>query len=211
MKEQKDTYFASPDRTGKKELASEIAIANNNPVMTGLLHSISGLLAVLDENRQVIALNSSFLNFLGIEDQTGVLGLRPGQIVNCIHGNEKPAGCGTTKYCASCGAAIAIVTSLGQNTPVERICALTAKRGDTTVEISLLVRSHPIKVDNKRFLLLFLQDITILEQRAALERTFFHDFNNMLSGLVGLGKLLSGNENDKNLANKILEVSLRLA
>jgi signal transduction histidine kinase len=205
-----DTYFASPERTDKKYLAAEIETVNNNPVMTGLLHSISGLLAVLDENRQVIAVNNSFLKFLGIEDSAGALGLRPGEALQCIHSHEKPAGCGTTKYCSTCGAAIAIVSSLGHDKPVERFCSLTAMRNDATIDIALLVRSHPITIDQKRFLLLFLQDITVQQQRSALERTFFHDINNMLVGLVGISEQLSlGNSNSK-LARNLFEVSLRL-
>ena len=155
-----DTYFAPAERAGEKELAAEIKKVNKNPVMSGLLHSISGLLAVLDEHRQIIAINDLFLKNLGIEDPAEALGLRPGEALQCVHAHEKPAGCGTTRFCSTCGAAIAIVASLSQDKPVERICALGANRGGRTVDIALLVKSQPIKIDEKRFLLLFLQDIT---------------------------------------------------
>src|SRR5512145_1322673 len=93
-----DTYFASPEKTNDRELATEIEIISNNPVMSGLLQSISGLLAILDENRQIIAVNDSFIQMLGIKDQEKVLGLRPGNVLQCIHSEEEPAGCGTTKF-----------------------------------------------------------------------------------------------------------------
>ena len=51
-----DTYFAPPERVSDDELATEIDIVSKNPVMSGLLHSISGLLAILDEHRQIVAL-----------------------------------------------------------------------------------------------------------------------------------------------------------
>lgn len=185
-----DTYFAPPERVSDEELATEIEILSKNPVMSGLLHSISGLLAILDEHRQIVAVNDSFLQLIGISDQMKALGLRPGQVLQCIHANKEPAGCGTTKFCSSCGAAIAIVSSLENDKPVEKICALSASRGGKLVDIALLVRSHPIKIEKQRFLLLFLQDITQQQQRAALERTFFHDINNMIHLLVGTSEML---------------------
>ncbi|MEC4685796.1 MAG: PAS domain-containing sensor histidine kinase [Nitrospirota bacterium] len=205
-----DTYFAPAERANEKELIEEIETVNRNPVMSGLLHSISGLLAILDEHRQIITLNDSFLKMLGIKDPAEALGLRTGEALQCIHAQDEPAGCGTTKFCSTCGAAIAIVSSLSQDKPVERICALTANRGGRTVDIALLVRSHPINISGTRFLLLFLQDISIQQQRAALERTFFHDVNNMLTGLVGASEMLSLEDNKENLIKIIHQSSLRL-
>ena len=204
-----DTYFAPAKRANEKELASEIEIVSKNPIVSGLLHSISGLLAVLDEHRQIVALNDSFLQMLGIDDPEKVLGMRPGETLQCIHAYDEPAGCGTTKFCSTCGAAIAIVSSLGQDKPVERICALSARRGKKEVDIAFLVRSHPIRIRKKKFLLLFLRDITQQQQRAALERTFFHDVNNMLTMLVSASELLVECDSSE-LAKIIHQASLRL-
>lgn len=204
-----DTYFAPAERVTEEELVSEIEIVSNNPLMSGLLHSISGLLAVLDEHRQIIALNDSFLQMLGIADPAKTLGLRLGEVLECIHAYEDPGGCGTTKFCSSCGAAIAIVSSLGQDKPVEKICALSARKGDQQIDLALLVRSHPIAIEKKRFLLLFLQDITKQQQMAALERAFFHDVNNMLNMLVGASELLVADQ-PTQLARIIHQASLRL-
>ncbi len=205
-----DTYFAPAERADEKELIAEIETVNKNPVMSGLLHSISGLLAILDEHRQIVTMNDSFLKMLGVKDPAEALGLRTGEVLQCIHARDEPAGCGTTKFCSTCGAAIAIVSSLSRDKPVERICALTANRGERTVDIALLVRSHPINISGTRFLLLFLQDISIQQQRAALERTFFHDINNILTGLVGASEMLSLENNNAHLINIIHQSSLRL-
>jgi K+-sensing histidine kinase KdpD len=204
-----DTYFAQPEKTSDEALATEIEIVSNNPVVSGLLHSISGLIAVLDEHRQIVALNDSFLRMLGIDDPVDALGLRHGEALQCIYKDDEPAGCGTTKFCSSCGAAIAIVSSLEQNKPVEKICALSVNKGKKIKDIALLVKSHPINIDRRKFLLIFLQDITQQQQRAALERTFFHDVNNMLSMLLGASELLL-EEEPSELASTIFQASLRL-
>lgn len=204
-----DTYFASPERVGYNELETEIDIVSKSPVISGILHSISGLLVVLDECRQIVALNDSLLKMLGFDDPAKVLGLRPGEALECIYAYDEPAGCGTTKLCSTCGAAIAIVSSLGQNKPVERICALSSKKGNKETDIALLVKSQPIRIDKKRFLLLLLQDITLQEQRAALEKTFFHDINNMLNKLVWASEMLKNKEPSKYV-NIVHEASVRL-
>lgn len=79
-----DTNFAPAERANENELVSEINIVSQNPLVSGLLHSISGLLAVLDEHRQIIALNDSFLQMLGIDDPAKALGLRPGETLHVI-------------------------------------------------------------------------------------------------------------------------------
>ncbi len=185
-----DTYFAPPQRAEDSELSFEIEAVSKNPVVSGLLRSIGGLLAILDRHRQIIALNDSFLKLLGIDDPKEALGLRPGEALQCVHANREAAGCGTTAYCSTCGAAIAVVSSLGQDIPCERLCPLSATRGGDPVNLVFLVRSQPLTIDSRKFILLFLQDITLQEQRAALERTFYHDINNMLTMLLQASELL---------------------
>jgi K+-sensing histidine kinase KdpD len=194
----------------ENELASEIEILSKNPLVSGLLHLTSGLLAVLNEHRQIVSINGSFLEMLGIKNPEEVLALRPGEALKCIHAHDEPAGCGTCKFCSTCGLGVAIESSLEQDKPVEKVCALSAKWGGKEVDIVLSVNARPVKIDKKKFILLFVKDITKQEQRAALERTFFHDVNNMLCILVGASELLALKEPSK-LSKTVHRASLRLA
>lgn len=204
------TYFASPERASRQEVQAEIEIVSNNPVISSLLSSVSGLLAILNEHRQIVSLNTAFLEMLGIDDPGKILGLRPGEAIDCVHAHDTPGGCGTTRYCTTCGAAIAIVASLEQDSPVERRCALTVRRGGEEVDMALQVRAHAITFNGRKFVLLFLQDITLNEQRASLERAFFHDINNTLSMLVQASELLV-DDYPSDLSNAIYNASVRLA
>lgn len=204
-----ETHFASPEKASESVLNKEVQLVGTSPVLSGLLHSVSGLLAVLNEQRQILALNDSFLRTLGIENPEEALGLRHGEAMNCIHAEEEPAGCGTTRFCSTCGAAVAIVSSLGDDLPVERLCALTAKRNGRLVDIALLVRAQPITVDGARLLLLLAHDVTVEQRRAALERTFFHDINNLLGCLLQSCELLV-EEQPGELANINCEIVRRM-
>lgn len=203
------THFATPERTPPDDLANEIRVVSKSPVISGLLHSVSGLVAILDENRQIIAINHSFLQMLGVEDPEQALGLRPGEALGCVHAHGEPAGCGTTEFCSTCGAAVAIVASLGQDMPAERLCALSAQRDGKAVDLSLRVKSQPIRVGEHRFLLILLQDVTVEQRRAALERTFFHDVNNLLAALLNVSDLLV-EQSESPLAELVSQTATQL-
>lgn len=203
------TFFAPPARADNQTVSAEITLIDKSPVMATLLHSISGLLAIVNEQRQVVALNDPFLSFLGITDSASCLGLRPGEIVHCIHANEEPAGCGTTLYCQSCGAAVAMVTSFESGVPNEQKCALTTETLGISTDLILQVKAHPVTIEGCRFLLLFLHDITRQEQQSALERIFFHDISNTISSLIGVADLLA-EEYPGHLSGLVQRLSLRL-
>jgi len=205
-----DTYFAPPGRSTPDELDRQVWITSNSPVVAALLHSVSGMLAILNDKRQVLAVNDTLLRELGFDDAGQALGLRPGEALECVHARDEPAGCGTTKFCSTCGAAIAMVTSLASDAPAERICALSARRNGRHVDTCLLVRAAPLQIDHERLLLLFLRDITRQWQRAALERVFLHDIGNMLSGLTTAASLLSAGDVDPEVVALVRSSALRL-
>ncbi|MEW6288428.1 MAG: ATP-binding protein [Thermodesulfobacteriota bacterium] len=204
------TFFAPAERCTNEELQQEIRLISRNPVIDGLMKSLSGLIAVLDEHRQVLAVNDTMLTMLGYADAGEVLGLRPGEMLRCVHAHEEPGGCGTTKSCMTCGAAIAIVASLKKDTPQERICAATVLKDDQEIEICFQVRSYPIRFEGQRFLLLFMQDITNQQAWASLERVFFHDINNILSGLLGTADMLDRHDADQERVKTLRRLLLRL-
>jgi len=205
------TYFADPRRTDRKTLVGEIQLVSQDPILSGLLSTVGGLLAILDEQRQIVALNDAFCKMLGITDSKEFFGLRLGEALHCTHADDEPAGCGTTKFCSTCGAAIAIVASLKTLQPAERLCALRIETETKSKDCVFKIRSQPIQVKNNHFLLLFLQDVTLEQHRAALQRVFFHDINNMLTGLVGASELLSLKEKQSDLSRIIHKLSLRMS
>ncbi len=207
------TYFASPDRSSADNLKAEIEFIGNNAIINALLHSVNGLLAVLNSNRQIVALNDSLLMLLGITDTDKVFGLRPGEALKCIHSNEMPGGCGTSEFCSTCGAAISIVSSLAKNRPVERECALTSEESGKKQDVYFRVRCVPILYNTNRYQLLFLQDITYHQRLAALERVFFHDVNGIISGILSASTLISSESTQdiRDLSKTVYRLSSRLA
>ena len=207
---QPETYFAPAQRAEQDVLNYEIDFVSHHPIIDCLMQTISGLFAVLDEHRQIVAVNKTILEVIGITDASKVFGLRPGEALNCIHAQDEPHGCGTTKFCSSCGAAIAIVASLKNDTPEERICAATIQKENKEINLCFKVRSAPVILENQRFLLLFMQDITHQQNWSALERTFFHDVNNILTGVLGTREVMAFNEQTRPVSDQLSPLLLRL-
>lgn len=185
-----ETHFAPAARSAPGELARRLEVLANNPVTDALLQTVGGLLAILDRNRQILAVNHAFLASLGYADAAQVLGLRPGEAIRCVHAHEPPHGCGTTVHCATCGAVLAIMSALAEDSPQERLCVAEVAAGTGTRDLVLRVRACPVDLGGERILLLFLQDAGQEQRRAALEEVFFHDLGNVLQGLAVAADLL---------------------
>lgn len=205
-----DTYFAPAERTDRRKFKNQISDVSCNPIMSTLLETMTGLLIVLNEDRQIIALNHAFLETIGVTDPETVLGLRLGESLRCIHAEEDPAGCGTTPFCPTCGAAIAMMAAIQDNKMDEQICAITSERDGVTGDISLIVKAQPVCIENNRWILIFAQDITKQQFWMNMEKIFFHDINNILSSLLGNCGLLILDMPDNKAVQNVNDSAKRL-
>jgi signal transduction histidine kinase len=174
-----------PDRRSGRECLDAVQIVTENPVVSGLLASVSGLLAVINESRQVLAVNEEFLAAAGLDSVADMIGLRPGEVLSCVYASIGPDGCGTGQACLGCGAAIAMAIGVATHRVVERSCILTSERDGRTREHTFCVRAQPIRISGATYLLLFMQDVSQERRLAALERVFFHDVNNTIQAAMG--------------------------
>lgn len=175
------TYFLPGGRTSDERIGRDIQAADRKP---GLLASVTGLVAVLNENRQIVSLNQSFLSAIGLSDPMPILGLRPGESLQCIHLDENPAGCGTGTFCRTCGMATVIAACMREKRPVERECALQVNRGGKIVDLFFVVRCAPLHLGNRTFFLISLEDLTEGQRVAELQRVFFQDIDSLVSGMA---------------------------
>jgi signal transduction histidine kinase len=185
-----ETWFLPVARAAAGELAGQVARLARSPLVDALLRAWSGAVAVLNDRRQIVALNAVYLSDMGIEDPAQALGLRPGESIECVHARELPGGCGTSRACATCGAAISIVASAASGRAEERDCVLSVRRAGAQVDLDLMVRAWPVAIEGERFTVLALHDVTVDRRRAALERAYFHDLANLVAGLSGACEML---------------------
>jgi histidine kinase/DNA gyrase B/HSP90-like ATPase len=180
------------------DLMRDVKTVIASPIVDGIMQSAGGLFAVLNVYRQILAVNDSFLRYLGGSDGSTIIGLRPGEAIGCVHANDSIGGCGTGKFCVTCGAAVAIATSLCRDRPEERKCVAVVTRDETEIDVCFRVRATPYGIGGSRFFMLLLQDITAQERRAELEQVFSHEMGELVAAVAGASELLARSRRHKD-------------
>lgn len=161
----------------------------DNSLLVEVLNTYPGLVAVLNDHRQIIFANQEFLEFFGVEDVQQLVGKRPGEALACEHAESSDLGCGTTIWCSSCGASRAILNCQKNKHEDEQECSLT--HAATGQALEFRVKATPLPQSREGYMLLYLSDITDQQRRRVLERIFFHDVMNIAGGVAGLSRLLT--------------------
>jgi len=207
------TDFAPAERAGDVELRAAVELACANPVLQAVLDAFSGLALVLNPERQVIAVNDAVLGRMGFDSAENTLGLRPGELLECLHAHDHPGGCGTSVSCALCGATNALEDSKSSGAQERGEFRLTVERDRAREAVEFEVLATPFELGDRELTLLTLRDISSLKRVELLERTFFHDVANTLSGIRGWNELLveSTDQELSDAARRVHRLINRLA
>ncbi|BDV42609.1 sensor histidine kinase [Geotalea uraniireducens] len=185
--------LTSPASARRAPLKEVVAIRQRlllDRVLSSLIEALPDYVLVLNQERQVVAVNSRLLQGFGFTDITTLLGKRIGEVFGCINADEGPDGCGTGIHCSVCGALMAILESQERNTQSCHECRITLKR-DGGVALDLEVIANPATIDRIPLTLCIIRDISDQKRRSVLERVFFHDVINTAGGIHGLASLLA--------------------
>jgi signal transduction histidine kinase len=200
------THFASAGRSNGEEIQSGYGLLSEESSILNILGAISGITAILDQNRQIIYANDDFIKIVGISSVEELLGKRPGEAISCIHAAEMPSGCGTSDACAVCGAVNAIIESQLKNSKTVKETRITSVINGNPVNWDLRVTSSPVVIRNRTFYVFTVQDISNEKRRQILERTFFHDILNSAGNLNGLLSILKEGA-DPNESKELINIS----
>ena len=201
------TYFAPPERATARTLRREAEACLAHPVAQFLMESLDGFVLILDPHRQVLAANARVRESV---DPGGrpLLGRRPGEVFACIHADEGPGGCGTSRACAHCGAVLAVLEAQRTGAPARSECLMTLQRGDVRDCVEFEIAVQPLQVGLHRFQVVLLHDLSAAKRRDALERLFFHDVANLMQGIRGWADLLAtGASRSPEVAQKLARLT----
>lgn len=187
------TFFAPAGRADDQHLSQQQLSVSQAAFIASVLDSVSDMVLVLNEQRQIVAANQRLLEAFGVADQVSLIGMRPGEAAGCIHSDEGPDGCGTAEPCSACGAVLTILASQETATQSEGECRIVISRNGGTA-LDLGVQATPLIVEDVQYTILALKDIGSDKRRQVLERTFFHDVLNTVGGLKGISELLADSD-----------------
>ena len=206
-----ETCFAPGERSTEPELNAEVAACLDNPVAHVILDAVESYAMILNEHRQILAANPTLFRSLALEDPSCFSGLRPGEMLACVHADEGPNGCGTSKACRRCGAVLTILAAQSQGHPVEGECLLSLQEHGKWDAREFKVRVTPLQIGGHAFLVLIMRDISAQKRREVLEQVFLHDLANTLQGLQGWTEVLQLSKKDPAVAAQhILNLSEHL-
>ena len=105
------TLFTPTERADYNKISEQHLSIQLAAFITAMLQAVPDFMMVLNEQRQIVAVNNRLLEAYGITDQSKIIGLRQGEVLGCVHSNEGPGGCGTSEHCSVCGAVLTLLAS----------------------------------------------------------------------------------------------------
>lgn len=200
------TEFAPAERLCKEAVLKQHQKILSDDNLKLLYDYSSDFIIVINEYRQTIFANKTLLNFLGKKNLKGIVGLRPGEILNCCGANKRSGGCGTSRLCKVCGAVKAILESNHSSASIEECCIQT-KDGKASYNFRVWAAKP---WENKDYTLLIIRDIADEKFRNAMEQAFFHDLTNTASDMQGLLDLIDSPASYRKYAPMLASVSKEL-
>lgn len=185
-----DTCHAPACRASHEEVLKQGGLLDNSPLVRALLDTGAGAVLILNSQRQVIAAGSRILQLVSGRTLADLLGLRPGEAMNCIHSADHEGGCGCSVHCRECGAVRAILAAVDGHGSQQECRILHREAGGHIAALDLRVHATPFEVAGEHMVILALSDISHEKRRKALEKTFFHDVINLAGGIHGLLEVL---------------------
>ncbi len=158
-----------------------------NRMMMDLFDIIPNTVLILNKERQILYSNSYFLELLGV-GQDNPMGLRPGEVLNCVHAYENTNGCGTTECCSVCGAVQAIIQAQNTKGKVQKECLMKYKSEEAELSRELLIVVNSADYILEGATIFIAKDISNDKLRTNMERLFFHDLLNTSGSIKGLAE-----------------------
>jgi len=165
-------------------------------------------MAVINEHRQILFSNTAFCAVSLKTSCADILGLRPGEALDCIHAHVMKAGCGCSEFCSACGAAIAILKCLEGEADC-RECRMVRLDHGTEVPLDLQVFTRPVQFNGKTLTAVFALDISHEKRLAYLNRAFHHTLVNGVGGINALADLMDPDQDTGSLLDLLADASRR--
>lgn len=134
---------------------------NVEPLLRQLLDAIPSYVFLLDEDLRILDYNAA-AGDLTREDRQRILLQRSGDVLHCIHSTDSAEGCGRGEFCKTCLIRKSVGRALAENVCVRVRTRMELQSGAGVRPLSVLLTASPFAYDNRRLVLLLLEDISEL-------------------------------------------------
>lgn len=190
------SYFAPAARADPAAVQADADGLPSRALVDAILDGFPQPAFVLNAERQIVLANRPATVLLG-RPAEALRGLRVGEAFACVHAAKTASGCGTSVFCRYCGAVRAVLRQQATAGQDVQECRITANGAEGLVNYDLRVWATPLALGGRTYTLFAVHDDSDRKRRDALERIFFHDLLNGVSGLLGVLEAWSTFEPDE--------------
>jgi hypothetical protein len=200
-------------RAGEAEVEAQATLLEAIPAIARMLEAIPAMAMVLNRERQIVLANQRAARFAGVGEPGELRGLRPGEIVNCVHAREAPGGCGATEACSVCGALKAIRIALAGRATTEP-CWIVSRGNPREKLLEIEFSTAPLEVEGELFTVLSGVDSSDRERLRWFERSVVPQAAALAGELEILTAAVAADDSDTALrasgARRLVAASRRL-
>lgn len=183
---------------------TEKSLHENEVYLLSILNNAPIIILLVDERFKVIKVNQTGLNITE-KNSNQVVGLKSGDVLNCIHSKEHPAGCGHAKDCKDCSLHNSIKYTLESHESLYKVEAiLNMGCFDNVFERNVLITTEYIEETENPSILIFIDEVT---ERVQMENVLKEKTDILLKAqqMARMGEFYY------NIQSKVLRLSPSLA
>lgn len=179
------------ERASGEVVARQAKIFTDSPAAPILDH-LPASVVVFNQARQIIYANDQFRRLLPTESTAvrEVLGLRLGEALSCLGAVLEEGGCGMSAMCRHCGAGKSMAAIAAGQPKAQGECRLTLCDGHRAGSLDFRMEVWAMPQGGEAFHAAILTDTRAEKRLALMERIFYHDILNYVSGMRGVCDLL---------------------
>ncbi|MFP5259187.1 MAG: sensor histidine kinase [Acidobacteriota bacterium] len=182
------------ERTPRPTLERQVRLFSDGPFVEILDRMPMGV-AVFNTSRQIVYANAAFDAMAATErDGSDMVGKRLGEALSCPGAKLTAGGCGTTELCRSCGASKAIAAALLGQDAVAGECSISRQGVEHLETLDFRIWIWTLRHGGESFHVALLSDIRAEKRLDLMERIFYHDILNLVSGMQGVCELMREEE-----------------
>ena len=159
-----------------------------------IFNSVSDMVAILDGDRKIVFANKKFYKLIGASKLEDIIGLSPGEALQCSVAVKTKYKCGDSKDCQVCRAFNAMIKAQN-NLKINEECRILQQNATA---LDLLISTAPYKLNNSEDFIIFIAvDVSHEKRRKVLEKIFFHDVLNLAGGIKSILDILENSDQMK--------------
>ena len=159
----------------------EIELENNE--LKAIYESTPGVIILVDEDCKIVKANTTAVE-LSKESFADIKGKLIGEALCCFYSKEDFRGCGYGTNCCECVIRKTINEVLLHGEVVkQREASFTYASEHGSINFDLFVSIYPLKIENKKHVLVCLEDVTALHRNEKIARDNEKSFRNLVSAL----------------------------